>query len=169
MGRDRFDQLGPRDLVATLRSLDRRFGSVGRRATADELAEVIERPGPSGESLDVILATVAQGAALVTGALGTSLDATEPVVPSAVFDTDERVFTENRPWAIEAAIDTLVAEATAAADRIDQASASSLSRAVAVTGAGRTTPTAIAQQLAREAIGALTVAERHVDWLESQT
>jgi len=166
--RDRFDKLAPRDLVATLRSLERRLGSVKSRATNPRLSEVVERPGPSGVSLDTLLSEAARGSSLVVSALDTALDGVEPVVPAATIDPSERVFTDDRGWSVDAAIEVITSEAERAADRIDSASAAGLSRAVAVTGAGATTPLAIAQQLSRELIEALTASERHVEWLEGQ-
>lgn len=166
--RDRFDDLSPRDLVATLRSLERRFGSVKSRATNARLSEVIDRPGPSGVSLDSLITEAAKGAALVVSALDTALDAVEPVVPAPTLDPTERAFTDDRSWSIDAAIDALTDDAGRAAERIGSASANALARAVAVTGSGATTPLAIAQQLARELIAALTASERHVEWLEGE-
>ncbi len=166
--RDRFDALAPRDVVATLRSLERRFGSVSHRAANPELADVVERPGPSGSSLDVLIANAARGAALVAGAVDTTLDAVDPVIAAPVLEPSERAFTDDRAWSIEAGVETLAAEANRAADRVDDATADSLSRAVAVTGDGSTSPLAVAQQLARELIAALSAAEQHVEWLESQ-
>lgn len=165
---DRFDALAPRDLVATLRSLERRFGSVQRQAMSPHLSDVIERPGPSGSTLDTLITEAAKGASLVVSALDTALDAVEPVVAGPTLDPSERVFTDDRGWSIDAGVDAVTGEAATAADRIDGASASALSRAVAVTGSGTTTPLAIAQQLARELIAALTTSERHVEWLEGQ-
>ena len=166
--RDRFDELSPRDLVATLRSLERRFGSVKARAMNPRLNEVVDRPGPSGLSLDSLIADAARGGSLVVSALDTALDAVEPVVPAPTLDPSERVFTDDRGWSIDAAIDVLTGDANRAADRIDSASASSLGRAVAVTGSGATTPLAIGQQMGRELIAALTASDRHVEWLEGQ-
>jgi hypothetical protein len=166
--RDRFDELSPRDLVATLRSLERRFGSVKSRATNPRLSEVVDRPGPSGLSLDSLISEGARGGSLVVSALDTALDAVEPVVPAPTLDPSERVFTDDRGWSIDAAIDVLTGDATRAAERIHHASASELGRAVAVTGSGATTPLAIAQQMGRELIQILTASERHVEWLESQ-
>lgn len=165
---DRFDDLAPRDLVATLRSLERRFGSVRRQAMSPHLSDVIERPGPSGSSLDTVIADAARGASLVVSALDTALDAVEPVVAAPTLDPSERVFTDDRGWSIDAGVDAVIGDAARAADRLDDASAGALSRAVAVTGSGATTPLAIAQQLARELIAALTVSERHLEWLEGQ-
>jgi len=166
--RDRFDKLAPRDLVATLRSLERRLGSVKSRANNPRLSEVVERPGPSGTSLDTLLSEAARGSSLVVSAFDTALDGVEPVVPAATIDPSERVFTDDRGWSVDAAIEVITSESDRAADRIDSASAAGLSRAVAVTGAGATTPLAIAQQLSRELIEALTASERHVEWLEGQ-
>ena len=166
--RDRFDVLAPRDLIITLRSLERRFGSVKDRAGNPRLSEIVERPGPSGASLDAVISDAARGGSLVAIALETSLTASEPVVAAAALNPSERVFTDDRGWSIEAAVDTITSDAAAAASRVDDASADELSRAVAVTGSGATTPLAIAQQLAREFIEALTTSERHVEWLEEQ-
>lgn len=166
--RDRFDELAPRDLIATLRSLERRFGSVKKRAGSPHLSEVVDRPGPSGSSIDSLVAEAARGGSLVVSALGRALDAVEPVIAAPVLDPSERVFTDDRGWSAEAAVDTIITDAAQAADRIDGATADALSRTVAVTGSGATTPLAVAQQLARELIGALTVSERHVEWLEQQ-
>lgn len=166
--RDRFDKLAPRDLVASFRSLERRLGSVKSRAANARLSDVIDRPGPSGLSLDALLAEAARGGSLVVNALGTALDAVEPIVPAPTLDPSERVFTDDRGWSVEASVDAITADAARAADRVDEASAAELSRDVAVTGAGGTTPLAIAQQLCRELIDALTAGERHVEWLESQ-
>lgn len=166
--RDRFDDLAPRDLVATLRSLERRFGSVRNQAHQPTLAEVIDRPGPSGMSLDTLVAEAARGGALVLSALTTSLDAVEPVIAAPALDPSERVFTDDRNWSIDAAVDTLSSDAALAADRIDDASANALGRAVTVTGAGTTTALGIGQQLARELIAALTASERHLEWLRGQ-
>ncbi len=166
--RDRFDELSPRDLVATLRSLDRRFGSIKSRATNPRLAEVADRPGPSGLNLASLISEAARGGSLVISALDTALDAIEPVVPAPTLDPSERAFTDDRSWSIDAAIETLTGDASRAADRIDGASANALGRAVVVTGSGATTPLAIGQQMGRELIAALTASERHVEWLEGQ-
>lgn len=166
--RDRFDALAPRDVVATLRSLERRFGAVMTRASDPQLSDVIDRPGPSGRSLDAVVTETASGGSLVASALDVALDATDPVVAEAVLDPSERVFTDERVWSIDASVDTIVADAQRAAERIDRATADALSRVVAVTGAGSTRPLAISQQLARELIGALSTCERHVEWLEGQ-
>lgn len=166
--RDRFDVLAPRDLIITLRSLERRFGSIKQRASNSRLSDVLDRPGPTGLSLDTLLADAARGGALVSNSLDTALDATEPVVATAVLDPSERIFTDDRDWSIDAAVDLIVTEAGRAADRVDDASADALSRSVAVTGAGSSTPLAIAQQMARELIEALNISDRHMEWLESQ-
>lgn len=166
--RDRFDDLAPRDLIATLRSLERRFGSVKTRAGNERLTQVVARPGPSGSSIDSVVAEAARGGSLVVSALDRALDAVEPVVAAPVLDPSERVFTDDRGWSVEAAVDTIVGDALQAADRIDNATADALSRTVAVTGSGATTPLAVGQQLARELIEALTVSERHIEWLEQQ-
>lgn len=166
--RDRFDDLSPRDIVATLRSLERRYGSVRNRGLHPRLSDVIDRPGPSGSSLDSLMTEAAKGAALVVSALDTALDAVEPVVPAPTLDPTERAFTDDRSWSIDAAVDALTGDASRAADRIDHASADALSRAVAVTGSATTTPLAIAQQLGRELIAALITGERHVEWLEGE-
>lgn len=166
--RDRFDALAPRDVATTLRSLERRFGSVRKRALTPRLAAALERPGPTGLALDILITDAARGAALVASALDRALDAVEPVVAEAVLDPTERVYTDERGWTLDAAVDVLAREATSAADRIDKASADALSRAVTVTGGGATTPLAVAQQLARELIDTLTASERHIEWLESQ-
>lgn len=168
MSRDRFDALSPRDVVATLRSLERRFGAVATRAEQERISEIIDGPGPSGARLADVVADAARGAASVAQALDTSLDAIEPVVAAAILDPSERVFTDDRGWSVAAGVDALVSDARRAAERIDDATADALSRSVAVTGSGSTTPLAIGQQLARELIGALTTGERHLDWLEGQ-
>lgn len=166
--RDRFDVLAPRDLIITLRSLRRRFSSIQSRAANPRLSDVMERPGPSGTTLDSLISDAARGASLVASALETSLDAEAPVVAAAALDPTERVFTDDRSWSIEAAVDVIATDAATAADRIDDASADELSRSAAVTGKGDTTPLAIAQQMARELIEALTASERHIEWLEGQ-
>lgn len=166
--RDRFDQLAPRDVAITLRSMRRRFGSVGTRAIDPSLAPVIDRAGPSGHRLDDLLATAVRGTALVTNALEQSLTSTDPVLPPAVFDPSERTFVDERPIGIDQSIQAISDEADAAADRIEAATAGELSRQVAVAGGDATTPLAIGQQLARELVEALTLGERHVEWLESQ-
>ncbi len=166
--RDRFDQLSPRDLAITLRSLHRRFGSIESRASSSKLVDVVGRVGPSGERLDDQLAEAARGAALTRSALDTALTSADPVIPAAVLDVSARVFTDQRDWTVEAAIVSIDEDAAAAAGRVEHATADDLSREVKVTGSGTSTPLAVAQQLARELIGALSVAERHVDWLEEQ-
>ena len=88
--RDRFDQLAPRDVAITLRSLHRRLGSIEARASAPELADLIGRPGPSGQRLDDLLADALRGAAFTGNALRTALTATKPVLPEAVLDLSER-------------------------------------------------------------------------------
>ncbi len=168
MSRDQYDKLSPRDLAITLRSVPRRFGSVSNRAQADRLSEVIERTGPSGARLDELLADASRGSALVANALETSLASAEPIVAHAVLDPSERVYTDDRVIRFDVAVATISDEADGAAGRIEHATADELSRDVAVTGGGTTTPLAIGQQLARELIGALNLAERHVEWLESQ-
>lgn len=167
--RDRFDLLAPCDLAITLHSLHRRFGSVQTRAASPRLAAVIGRRGPSGERLDDQLAQAARGAALVRSALDTALNSTDPVIPSAVLDPSERVFTDERSWTVDTAIASIDDDAAAAATRVEHATAGDLSREVRVTGSGTTTPLAVAQQMARELIEALTSAERQVDWLATQT
>jgi len=166
--RDRFDQLAPRDLAITLRSLRRRLGSVQARSSADQLADVVEQAGPSGERLDDLMASALRGAAAISQALQTSLQTSEPVIASAVLDPSDRTFVDERTVDTATAVSGISAEAETAADRIEHASAGALSRDVPVTGGDTTTPLAIGQQLARELINALTAAERHVEWLESQ-
>lgn len=165
--RDQFDQLAPRDLAITLRSLRRRLGSIETRAAVPELADLVGRPGPSGHRLDDLLADALRGAALTANALDTSLTASAPVIPSAVFDPPERTFVDERTVDVETAIEAICSEADDAAQRIEHATAGELSRAIAVVGGEETTPLTIGQQLARELIGALNAAERHVEWLES--
>lgn len=166
--RDRFDQLAPRDVAITLRSLHRRLASIEARASAPELEDLIGRPGPSGQPLDELLADALRGAGFTASALTASLTATAPVLPEAVFDLSERTYVEERSIDLETAVEAISSEADEAAQRIEHATASELSRSVAVVGGTATTPLAIGQQLARELIGALAAAERHVDWLESQ-
>ena len=166
--RDQYDKLAPRDLAITLRSVPRRFAAVQSRAGAPRLADVIGRTGPSGARLDDLLAGASRGAALVGNALDTALTTNDPVVAHAVLDPTERVYTDDRVMRFELAVDTISTEADGAAQRIEHATADDLSREVSVTGGGTTTPLAIGQQLARELIGALNSAERHVEWLESQ-
>lgn len=166
--RDRFDLLAPRDLAITLHSLHRRFGSIRTRAMSPRLADVVGRVSPSGQRLDDQLAQAARGAALTRNALDTALDSIDPVIPSPVLDVSERVFTDERSWTVGTAIASIDDDATAAAERVEHATADELSRSVRVTGSGMTTPLAIAQQMARDLIGALASAEHHVDWLETQ-
>ena len=166
--RDRFDLLAPRDLAITLHSLHRRFGSIQTRATSPRLVDIVGRLGPSGERLDDQLAQAARGAALAKSALDTALNAADPVIPNAVLDVSGRVFTDERSWTVETAIASIDDDAAAAAERVEHATADELSREVRMTGSGTTTPLAVAQQLARELIGALTSAEHQVDWLETQ-
>ncbi len=166
--RDQYDKLSPRDLAITLRSVPRRFTAVRSRADADRLVDVIERTGPSGARLDDLLTGASRGAALVGNALDAALTSNDPVVAHAVLDPSERVYTDDRVVRFDIAVDTITTEADDAADRIEHATADDLSRDVAVTGGETTTPLAIGQQLARELIGALNLAELHVAWLESQ-
>ncbi len=166
--RDQYDMLSPRDLAITLRSVPRRFTTVRSRAGADRLVDVLERIGPSGARLDDLLAGASRGAALVGNAITMALTTNEPVVAHAVLDPSERVYTDDRSMRFDIAVDTITTEADGAAQRIEHATADDLSRDVAVTGGSTTTPLAIGQQLARELIGALILAERHIDWLETQ-
>lgn len=166
--RDQYDKLAPRDLAITLRSVPRRFEAVRARARADRLVDVLERTGPSGARLDDLLADASRGAALTSRAIDAALTSKDPVVSRAVLDPSERVYTDDRAMSFDIAVDTIAADADGAAERIEHATADELSRDVAVTGGQTTTPLAIGQQLARELIDALKVAERHIEWLESQ-
>ena len=166
--RDRFDLLAPRDLAITLRSLRRRLGRVEVRATAPELTDLLEQTGPDGHRLDELLAEGARSASFTTNVLDRSLDTTTPVVPAEVFDPAARSFVDERPMEIGAAIGAIADEADDAAERVERASAGELSRSVSLTGGGDTTPLAVGQQAAREMIGVLDRAIRHVEWLEDQ-
>lgn len=103
---------------------------------------------------------------MTANALHAALTAAEPVLPRAVFDLSERSYVDERNVDVETAVAAISAEADDAAGHIERATADELSRAIALIGGDETTPLAVGQQLARELIGALTAAERHVDWLE---
>lgn len=165
--RDRFDQLSPRDVAITLRSLHRRLRSIEARASSPELQDVVGRPGPTGQRLDDLLAEALRGAAFTANALATALTATQPVLPEALFDRSERTYVDERTVDLETSVEAISTEADGAARRIERATAAELTRSIAVVGGTETTPLAIGQQLTRELIGALTAAERHLDWLES--
>ena len=113
-GRDRFDQLSPRDLAITFRSLRRRLGSVQSRSEAARLSEVVGQAGPSGDRLDDLLAATLRGAATTAHALQTSLEASEPVIASAVLDPSERTFVDERTVDPAAAVAGIADDAEAA-------------------------------------------------------
>lgn len=165
---DRFDRLAPRDIAITLRSLRRRFGPVQQAAASQELAPVLDAPGPGGCSLTQILTRAGQAAALVTNELVRSLEHDEPVIPAAALDADDRSFTDDRSWSPAQSIGLVSDEAERAADRVERATADEIARPVKIAGGGTTTPLALARALCRETIKALEDANDQIEWLRAQ-
>ncbi len=165
---DRFDKLAPRDLVITLRSLRRRFGGLASRAALDAaVMAAIDAPDGAEPSLRGRFEQAAQAAALVENELSKALDHDDPVVAAAALDASERHFLDvpGTGMSPAQAVDALADDAERAADRLESAAATELTRAVRVAGGGTTTPAALGAELARTEIGALSAIEDLLDRL----
>ena len=164
---DRFDQLAPRDVAITLRSMRRRFGDVDEALSDPELGPLADRPGPAGSSLGQILADLARSAALLANGLERALDHEQPMLEPELLAPADRSYVDDRPLGAEASLAGFIDDAERAATRVEGASSGALARDVGLVGGATTTPLAVARQLAREVVAGLEAADRQLDWLRS--
>ena len=165
---DRFDQLAPRDVIITLRSLRRRFDVVATAAGHPNLGALIDAPGADQPSLAEILTKTAQAVAVIANETERALDHDQPLVAAAAIDRDALVFTDDRTWPLARAVESVADDAERIAERMEAATAGEQARKVDVVGGGDSTPLALAQELSRTAINALRAAEDQLDWMRSQ-
>ncbi len=165
---DRYDALTPTNLIATLRSFERRYGAVtGAMRSDPKLLAKSETPGVDGESM-VTLCNRALRAVSMLGAEAERIAThVEPVSPAASFDPET--------WSDGSAPLATMTEATEViartgndlADRLDKLQPDEWNRSASITGGGSIRLVDVVRAVAREGIETLRRAERQLEWLQS--
>ncbi len=160
---DRYDALSPKDLIITLRSLPRRFGSVAGAVRSDpDLFGRVDEPGPGGTGFGEILShTARRVAALSTEALHLTSQV-DPTVSAAALaggaDTRDREPLERSTASIEG-------NAEALADALDRQDADRWAQPMPLDTGGTIDLITVVRSTVREAIEGLRAAEAQLDHL----
>lgn len=166
---DQFDQLSPRDVVITIRSLGRRFEEVSGAARSDPAVfDRLDAAGPDGRSLPEIAIAASQALAFLGNEADRIIDHDDPVVPRAVVDPGERHF-EGPPGraTMTDAVAGLADESARLGDRLSAVEPAAWARSATVAGGGRVSLLEVARELARTGITHLRAAETQLAWLRS--
>ncbi len=165
---DRYDALTPTNLLATLRSFERRYGAVVGTVRSDpELLGRADTPGPEGDSM-VSLCNRAMRAVSMLGAEAERIAThVEPVSPAAAFDPETWADGSVPSATMTEATDTIARTANDLADRLDSLQPDEWNRTSAITGGGSIALVEVVQSIAREGIETLRRAERQLAWLQS--
>lgn len=115
-------RLGPTDAVAALRSFGRRFGAVLALVDEDD-DSALHRPGPDGRSALEHADLAGRDLAVLARAFDAIVTHDHPTVHPAVVDPDARHYALDRAPAPDVALDLLVLEAEALADRAERTAA----------------------------------------------
>lgn len=158
---DRYDQLAPRDLLITLRSLPRRLDGV----TASERQEPNawakrDEPGSDGVSFTEAVVNLGLSMAALEAEVTKMVTHSEPIIWSAVMESDAPTQPEGPPLNVEGAEQMASSAAIAVADRLDHVGGDEWARSVPLTGGGSVSTLELGQQAARTAIEGLRAVER---------
>lgn len=140
-------RLGPADAVAALRSFERRFGQVLVLVDEDD-DTALHRPGPDGRSALEHADLAGRDLAVLARAVDSVLTYDRPTVHRAVVDPDARNYPVDEVPDRETALDLLVLEAGALADRVEHVAPADWGRVGLVVGGGEVS----ALDLVREAV-----------------
>lgn len=164
---DQFSSLAPRDVAITLRSLRRRLDEALEPLLEDEeLRDLLGAPSGSTPSISETLEGLSVALPMLDRALEIAIADDDPVVPAGVLDAAERETAElGRPPSFDTARDSATDAASAAADRLDEASSSTMTRVARVAGGRTASVLEIGQEAARTAIGGLRLVERRAEEL----
>ncbi|MEZ5230815.1 MAG: hypothetical protein R2710_30325 [Acidimicrobiales bacterium] len=165
---DRYDALTPTNLIATLRSFERRYGAVtGPMRSDPELLARADAPGPDGDSM-VDLCNRALRAVSMLGAeaerIATHVD---PVSPAAAFDPETWADGSAPVATMAEATDVIASTANQLADRLDGLQSDEWNRTTTITGGGSMSLIDVVRAIAREGVETLRRAERQLEWLQS--
>lgn len=169
---DRYDELTPTNLVATLRSLRRRWEAVIGAVRSDpDLFSRLDEPGPDRLGLGEITAVTAHQIATLSDAvirLATHDDV--ELSPDVLTPAGPRTA---RP-AVEVATETIASRADGLAAKLEHLPADDWMRTADVSGpsgasSGTVTLTDLVRATVRHGIEGLRAAERQRDWLVETT
>ena len=166
---DRYDSLSPRDLIVTLRSLPRRYGSVQAAATRTQvLAALIDAPNADGLSLSSLINDAERTMTVLGGAINTIVTTNDPVISAKALTHEDRVAFDGTSTTVKRSVGLLGDKAVALADQLDTVSANDWSRTAAVTGGGTIALIDLVRDLVRSEIETLRAAESQVEWMKLQ-
>lgn len=156
---DQFDSLTPRDILITLRSLERRIGDVVGQVRSDpDLFAMIDQTNAAGRSFAEILSSGAQSTAKLAAAVGVAATATRKV---SATDYEFRA-TQDR-MAVESAQE-LVGRSTAdLADALDSIEADDWGAEVVVDGKPDHSVVDLARETARRGVSTLRDLQTRLD------
>ncbi len=165
---DRYDSLTPTNLVATLRSFERRFGAVtGPMRSDPELLARADTPGPDGQSMVSLSNRALRAVSMLAAEAERIATHVDPVCLAESFD--EASWTDGSVPAatMTEATDVIGRSANELADRLDALQPDEWARTASITGGGSIRLIDVVQSIAREGIETLRAAERQLDWLRS--
>ncbi len=165
---DRYDALTPTNLIATLRSFERRYTAVtGPMRSDPDLIDRADAPGPDGDSM-ITLCNRALRAVSMLGAEAVRIAThVEPVSPAAAFDPDTWADGSAPAATMTEATDVIASTANELADKLDGLSSDEWNRSSSITGGGSITLVEVVAAIAREGVETLRRAERQLEWLRS--
>lgn len=156
---DQFDSLAPRDILITLRSLERRVAAVVGQVRSDpELFAQIDSPNSSGSSFADIASNGASNISSLAHALATAARATRKMNKG---DFEPAHVITRLP--LEEAQDQIGSSSSALADGLDKLNADDWSATVAVDGRGDYTVVDLAREVARRGVNTLRDLQTRLD------
>ena len=165
---DRYDSLTPTNLVATLRSFERRYGAVtGPMRSDPELIGRGDTPGPDGESMISLCNRALRAVSMLAAEAERLATHVDPVSPAAAFEPETWSDTTGPAATMTESTDVIARTANDLADRLDGLQPNEWNRSAAITGGGSITLVEIVQAIAREGIETLRRAERQLEWLRT--
>lgn len=165
---DRYDDLKPVSLIATLRSLERRYTEVSGLMRSDpDLLSRVDEPGPDGQSMTALFNRSLRAVSMLAAEAERIITHTEPISPAAALDP--------QTWSEQTSLDATLTEATDVigrtgtdlADRLENLDTGEWNRTSAITGGGSISLVEVVRTIAREAIETLRLAERQLEHLRS--
>jgi hypothetical protein len=156
---DQFDSLAPRDILITLRSLERRIdGVVGQVRSDPDLFAQIDSLNSSGSSFADIVSDGATRLSILSEALATAARATRKI-GKGDFEPAPR----SSRLSIEDAQDQIGTSASSLADSLEKLAADDWSAAVAVNGEGDLSVVDLAREVARRGVNTLRDLQTRLD------
>ena len=161
---DRYDSLAPKDLIITLRSLDRRFSDVAGTISSDpDLLERVDEPGPDGQGFGHIVDAAASRLEQLSGAIATVAQSEHPVMSADSIATATPSSQPRLP--IEQAVRSIARSADVTADVLDTVEVDGWTRSGVLDTGGSVDLITLVRRAVRDSVEGLRSAERTRDWL----